>query len=223
MKTADPRRAAQDSIRDQLLEAARRDLAVAPRRRRFSWRWRGAGLAVVALLGVSVAAGATDLISVGAPLPDGSVKVPRYAPRGGSQVKLVVKAPDPDSELAWGAGIYTSSGGQPCIIAGQVRGVSLGRVRDGRFRPYEQGTTGACGSLRHLRLFSDALTIRETPPRTILYGRAQPSVRSVSINDDGRRRSVRPGPGGAFLFVVRGLIRVNGTRLRDLDLRPDPA
>jgi hypothetical protein len=222
MKAVDPRRVAQDSVRDQLREAARRELAAHSRRRRSKWHWRGAGLAVLALLGVSVAAGATDLISVGEPLPDGSVKVPRYAPAGGGQVKLVIKAADPHSALAWGAGIYTSGGGQPCIIAGQVRGVSLGRVRDGRFRPYEKGTTGACGSLRHLRLFSDALTIRENPPRTILYGRAQPSVRSVSINDDGRRRAMRPGPGGAFLFVVRGLIVGSANGLRDLDLRPDP-
>ena len=108
------------------------------------------------------------------------------------------------------------------MIAGQVRGVSLGRVRDGRFRPYQKGTTGACGG-RHIRLFSDALTIREDPPRTILYGRVRPSVHSVSINDDGRRRSMRPGPGGAFLFVVRGVIKPNGTGHRDLDLRPDSA
>ncbi|HEY6887264.1 MAG TPA: hypothetical protein VI300_05765, partial [Solirubrobacter sp.] len=188
--------------------------------RRSKWRWRGAGLVVLAALGVSVAAGATDLISVGAPLPDNSLRIPRYAPGGGGQVKLVLKAPDPDSELAWGAGIYASGAGQPCILAGQVRGVSLGRVREGRFRPYEPGTSGACGS-RHMRMFSDALTIRENPPRTILYGRAQPSVRSVSINDDGRRRSMRPGPGGAFLFVIRGAITANGTGLRDLDLRAD--
>jgi hypothetical protein len=222
MKAADRSRAAQDSIRDQLREAAQRELTVSPRRGRWKWRRRGAGLVVVALLGVSVAAGATDLISVGAPLPDTSLKVPRYAPGGGGQVKLVVKARDPDSDLPWGVGTYTSNEGQACALAGQVRGVSLGRVRDGRFSPYEKGTSGACGNLRHLRLFSDALTIRESPPRTILYGRAQPSVRAVSINDDGQRRSVRPGPDGAFLFVVRGVITGNQAGLRDLDLRPEP-
>ena len=222
MNAADPSRVAQDSLRDQLRDAARRELAVIPRRRRSKRRWRGAGLVVVALLGVSVAAGATDLISVGTPLPDRSMNAPRYAPGGGGQVELVIKASDPDAALGWGAGIYTSKDGQDCVLAGQVRGVSLGRERDGRFRPYEKGTTGACGHLDRLPILIDALTVRGPQPRTIVYGRARPTTRSVSLNDDGKRRSMRPGPGGAFLFVVRGNLTPNGTGLRDLDVRPDP-
>lgn len=226
MKGPDPRRAAQDSVRDQLRAAARRELAGPARqthaRRRFRRRWRGAGLAVIALLGVSVAAGATDLISVGEPLPDTTVNQPRYAPPGAGLAKLVVKAPDPDSGLAWGAGIYTSSTGQDCVIAGQVRGVSLGRVRDGRFRPYAKGTTGACGDLDRLPALIDVLSVDGRQPRTVVFGRAAGAARSVSINDDGTRRSAAPGPGGAFVFVLRGALSHDGLDFKALDLRVEP-
>ena len=220
MKAADPRRAAQDSIRDQLREAARRELPA--RRRRRGWRrWRGPGVVVAALLGLSVAAGATDLISVGEPLPDTTLNAPRYAPTGDGVAKLVVKAPDPDSGIAWGAGIYTSREGQECVIAGQVRGVTLGRVRDGRFRPYERGTTGACGDLSRMPLFFDALRVEGSQPRTIIFGRARSSAHAISINDDGRRRSARLASGGTFLFVLRGTFSQDGHGFDHLDLRAD--
>jgi hypothetical protein len=220
MKAPDERRAAQNSVRDQLREAARREIVRADpgRRRRNRRRWRGAGFLVAALLGVTVAAGAADLISVGAPLPDSGPSQPRYAPQGGSGVgRLVIKAPDPEAGLAWGVAIYTSGDGQDCAIAGQVRGVSLGQVRAGRFRPYEKGTTGACGRLDRMPIWIDFLRIAGSRPRTIVYGRARERV--VSMNDRGQRRTVRTGPGGAFVFVLRGVFPP-GSALRDLDIRP---
>jgi hypothetical protein len=221
VKAPDQRRAAQNSVRDQLREAARRELGHADptRDRRRRRRWRGAGVLAAALLGATVAASATDLISVGAPLPDRSSNQPRFAPQGGSGLgRLVVKAPDPEAGLAWGVAIYTSNDGQDCAIAGQVRGVSLGRVRDGLFRPYAKGTTGACGRLARLPIWIDSLRIEGGRPRTIFYGRARGPV--VSLDDDGRRRTFRTGPGGAFLVVVRGLVGPGGRDARAVHIRP---
>jgi hypothetical protein len=210
-------------MRDQLREAARRELVRADptrdRRRRSRRRWRGVGFLVAVLLGASVTAGATDLISIGAPLPDNTSTQPGLADHDGGVGSLVLKAPDPYGGLAWGISTYTAPDGKDCALAGQVRGVSLGRVRGGQFRRYENGTTGACGNLSRMPMFSDSLRIEGSRPRTILYGRTDASARFISIDDGGRRRRIATGPGGAFLFVLSRALRPDSSDLLDLDLR----
>jgi hypothetical protein len=199
-----PRRSASDQLLDQLMEAARRDEALArpPRRRRR--RRRTIGVLVAVVLGGAAAAGAADLISTGEPVPDRTVRGPRYDPAGRGGPELAAKASDPTGAAPWGVGIYTSGAGQACAVAGQVRGTQLGQIRDGTFHPFERGTSGACGDLSRLELLSDRLFIRGAQPRTILYGRTSRPEREVVVDVDGEPRSARPGRGGAFVFVFAG-------------------
>ena len=88
-------------------------------------------------------------------------------------------------------------------MAGQVRGLSLGLIRDGRFHPYERGTTGTCAHADHPLMY-DRLTIGGRRPRTIVFGRTRDTDRYVVVPSGGKSRSVRPARGGAFLFVFDG-------------------
>jgi hypothetical protein len=222
MRAAHPEHEARDALRDQLREAARRELVRADPgrdRRRRRRRWRGVGFLVAVLLGATVTAGATDLISIGTPLPDTTSTQSRLADQNGGLGSLALKAPDPDGGLAWGVSTYTAPDGKDCALAGQVRGVSLGRVRAGQFRRYENGTTGACGNLSRMPMFSDSFRVEGGRPLTIIYGRVAAAQRLVSIDDDGRTRTVATGPGGAFLFVLGRALRPDSADLRDLHIR----
>jgi hypothetical protein len=205
MSVVDPGRAAHDSLRDQLAEAAQREFevargAAAPRLR----RWRSFGLVLGATFGLAAAAGAGSLISTGAPVPDATSPGGEYRPAGSQKPQLAIKAADPEGEAPWGVAIYTAANGQACALLGQVRGVSVGVVRDGRFHPFAAGTTGTCGNLESLPQITDLKSVGGPRPRTILWGRANPTARSMTVTVRGERHVAPVGHGGAFLFVFSG-------------------
>jgi hypothetical protein len=202
----DQQQPARDLLRERLLEAARREEAqtARPARRRRRRRRRTIGLGVAALLGAAVAAGAADLISTGEPVRDASHSGSQYEPAPAGAPVLVAKARDPDRNSTWGVGIYTGANGQTCAIAGQVRGVTLGRIENGRFRAYTSDSNGACGDLRRHPIFLDRLLVGGAHPRTIIYGRARASERTVVAESEGRPHSAPTARGGAFVFVFAG-------------------
>jgi hypothetical protein len=218
MSVVDRSRAAHDSLRDQLAVAAQREFeaargAAAPRPR----RWRTFGLVLGATFGVAAAAGAGGLISTGAPVPDATLPGGEYRPAGSQTPQLAIKASDPAGEAAWGVAIYTAANGQACALLGQVRGVSVGVVRAGRFHPFAAGTTGMCGNLKSLPQITDMKSVGGPWPRTILWGRADPSARSMVVTVHGERHTAPVGHGGAFLFVFSG--RHSAAELRTLRIR----
>jgi hypothetical protein len=198
----DPSRAAHDALREQLVEAARRELAAASPRPRRRWRWRSLGLVLGATFGLAAAAGAGGLISTGEPVKDRTFPNGEYRPAQPPQ--LAIKASDPAAEAPWGVAIYTAANGQSCALLGQVRGVSVGVIQDGRFHPFEAGTTGMCGSLKRLPQITDMTHVGGPHPRTIVWGRAKAGARAMVVTVDGRRRVAPVGHGGAFLFVLSG-------------------
>jgi hypothetical protein len=212
VNASEPRRSASDELLDGLMAAARREAAAErsgrtldrrPRRH----RGRIAGIVVALGLGAAAAAGAADLISTGDPVRDMDVKSPRLEPADARAPQLVAKAADPEGGVTWGVGIFTSAAGLHCAVAGQVRGLTLGMIRDGRFHPYETGSFGACGSAR-LPIASDRLTITGSSPRTIVFGRTRDADRVVVVQSGGRTYSTRPARGGGFLFVFDGKLAV---------------
>ena len=213
---SDPARSAQDALGAQLFEAARRDDAAPVRRPR--WRRPAAVLALTGVLGLAATAAAVNLISVGQPLPDNTTPDPDYRPVTPGPSDIVLRAAD--RPLPWGVTLYTAANGRQCALAGQLRGASLGRLVDGRFRPYEPGTTGACTMLTPTRIISDTLTAREPEPRTVIYGRAGSAIRELEVRVDGRRHIARPGPGGSFLFVFEGLHSGEEVNVRPVDSGP---
>ena len=212
MITSDPSRAAHNALRDQLEEAALREFRAAapPPRPRRRWRWRSLAIVLGATFGLAAAAGAGGLISTGEPVPDATFPNGKYRPADSPQ--LAIKAADPEGEAAWGVAIYTAANGQSCALLGQVRGVSVGVVRDGRFHPFAPGTTGMCGNLKQLPQIVDMSHAGGPRPRTILFGRANPTARSMVVTVDGKRHVAPVGHGGAFLFVFSGNYSVEDFR-----------
>jgi hypothetical protein len=205
VNVTDPRPPAKEQLREQLMAAARREEAlereaVRPRR----WRRRSIGLSVALVLAAGAAAGAAELISTGEPVSDTTATEPKYQPLVPGAPQAVAKAPDPNGGTGWGVGIYTSNNGEDCAIAGQVRGVSLGLIRDGRFLPYKADSTGTCGQLSKLPILIDRLVIEGSKPRTVVYGRVRDPGRFVLADSDGTTHQARPARGGAFLFVFNG-------------------
>jgi hypothetical protein len=201
----DPSHAAHDALRDQLAEAAQREFdagraATRPRRR----RRLTLGLLLGATFGVAAAAGAGSLISTGQPVPDRTMPGGAYRPADSQTPQLAIKAADPEGEAPWGVAIYTAANHQSCALLGQVRGVSVGVIRDRRFHPFAAGTTGMCGNLEHLPQVVDMHFVGGPRPRTILWGRANPAARRMLVTARGERHEAPVGHGGAFLFVFSG-------------------
>jgi hypothetical protein len=201
----DQQRSARAELREQLLQAARRDdaqrTAELPARRRRSRR----SLAVVAALifGAAAAAGAAELISTGEPVPHSTYSGTKYQPGKAGAPALAAKAANPAGGQAWGVGIYRAKSGDECVIAGQVRGVSVGEVRGGTFHPFEQGSIGICGDFKRLKLIYDVKRINGL---TVVYGRTREAGREVTVDNDGETIPARPGRGGAFRWVFKGTL-----------------
>jgi hypothetical protein len=204
-----------DSAKEQLLEqlmvAAReqdRTLRATQRPRRR--RRRVLGLFAAVVLGGAAAAGAAELISTGEPVPDRTLRGPRSEPPSGQSATIVAKAGDPDAKTTWGVGVYTSATGRPCVLAGQVRGYTLGLIRGGSFHPYAPGTSGICAKDSARPLVYDRLTIHGAQPRTVVFGIANGPV-TATLN--GKSSPVRRGRGGAFLVVYSGTLPLDQPQL----------
>jgi hypothetical protein len=196
------------SVGDQLHEAARRELAPAARRRRR--RRRILAIAVAALLVAAAAAGAARLIGVGEPTED-TRQPAGLAP--GAPGRIVLRVSDPGG-LPWAARAYTSRDGRSCMLAGQLRGLSLGVVRGGTFHPYPASAVGVCGEVSRVGFVFDAVTFREPRTRSIVYGRTRPGVRGVMVEVPGAGpRRVRVGRDAAFLLLYDGPVKANEVKV----------
>jgi hypothetical protein len=213
----DPSRAAHDALREQLADAAQREFRATARRPRRVWRWRSLALVLGATFGLAAAAGAGGLISTGDPVPDRTFPNSQYRPADSQTPQLAIKASDPAAQAAWGVAIYTAANGQSCALLGQVRGVSVGVIRDGRFHPFATGTTGVCGDLKRLNQVTDIKFAGGPRPRTILWGRARRGARSMVVTVAGKPYTAPVGHGGAFLFVFDG--HYSSGELRTLRIR----
>jgi hypothetical protein len=200
-----------NELRESLRQAAARDAeAETPKRR----RRRSRKLTVGVLIGIGLAGGgatAASLIAVGRPEHDHTQRTnDRYRSRTAFG-QVAVQARDADRPLPWAVTIFTSKAGQQCALAGQLRGDALGVVRGGSFRPYESGASGACADLRHLKVLIDQRVIAG---RTLVYGRARPSVHRLALVQGRQRFTAKTGPGGAFLFVLDGSLTPKAYEVR---------
>ncbi len=182
-----------EELRENLREAAQRDIDATRVRSRRRHR-RTTGLVVLALLGGAAAANATNLISVGQPIRQPPERSLAYAPRGATQMQIAVTAKS-GGELPYGVVTYRSRDGKRCALPGFIRGTQIGLLQAGKFRPYASDYSGACRAGN--RLFYDTVPIGD---RVLVYGRAKPSTRTISVR--GLASGVPVGRGGAFLFVA---------------------
>jgi hypothetical protein len=190
-----------DELRENLREAAQRDIAATRVRRRR--KRRATGLIALALIGGTAVAGAADLISVGGPSQD-----PRdqgsdaYKPPPGTLQPTILATAESGRELPYAVGVYTANNGLKCLVAGSLRGYTLGREKDGTFQPYRHDTVGSCREPE--RGDFAALPI---DGRTLVYGRVTPKYPKATITVDGDTISPPVQKGGGFLVVYDGNVR----------------
>jgi hypothetical protein len=178
--------------------------ARAPRplwRRWLDRRRRAVGIGVIAVALVGTAAGATQLISEGEPERASRPDAARYQP-GSHKPVVVMTAADSAVGLPWGVAIFDSRSGASCVFPGQVRGNTIGVVRDGTFRPFAGPTSAACSHLKAGEVVLSVKTFPTTPRRVLGVGRAGPGVAKVRLTAGSVRRVAAVGPGRAFLFVL---------------------
>jgi hypothetical protein len=200
----DPSRSAHERLGEELVAAAVRQQEQRTSRSRRHRRGRAVlSIAVAAVLGAGAVAGAARLIATGEPLPDRTAPDVRNRPAAGAPV-LVAQVWDQGRGTSWGVGLYTSSSGEDCAIAGAVRGTELGRIEEGRFRGYEDDYTGVCAALNDdLPVSVDLLRAPGSPPRTIVFGRVRPGERFVQVTHAGRTDRVEVVE-GAFVALFDG-------------------
>lgn len=163
-------------------------------------------LAVLVLVLLFTTAGFATGSALTSDAPEGA---PSPADRVGvasSQV-LAGTTPDPEGRHAYGVSTYKSKSGRTCIVVGQVRDGTVGRLsKDGRFRPHSLTET-ACADYSNM---SEHLPVdlqrRHTSVAAgdglIFYGKARSDVASLDFRAaDGTTRRVTPSPAGIFLTV----------------------
>jgi hypothetical protein len=189
-----------EQLRENLREAARRDIEAERARTRRRKR-RATGLIAIALLGGAGAATAGQLISVGEPAEEAArdFEGPEYdqlRSTGPAAVRVVMTADAGAGRLPFGLGLYTAPNGQRCAHVGQVNRNALGVVEDGKWRPYSE-RKGLCTGR------TSSSTADDFGDRTVVYGLAARDVRRVRVRGLAEWKAV--GPEGAFMFVFERL------------------
>jgi hypothetical protein len=201
------------NLRDQLREAASRDIEiearVRSRLRRRSWRQvlPLAGVAGVAIVGVAVAQRAFD--REGAPLP--TVKLPAGLVAAADPDVVVSSATrDPAGGPPWALRVFTNRAGSDCVAVGRLMDGRLGAY-DGThpFRALPSRFSGTCDSLGRAGLVVALRYYGGAQPRTVVYGLAR-DRRPVRVTISGVSSTVRPRGLGSFIVVRRGVVDKRG-------------
>jgi hypothetical protein len=201
------------NLRDQLREAAARDIEVdsrvQQRLRRGRWR-RWLIVAVAALVsagGVAVAQRVFDRKGPDEPRDRIQKRVSSAADPG---VVTASATPDPSGGPSWAVRVFTTPAGLECVAAGRLLDGAIGRYDAARtFRKLPADISGACEPVGHSGLLVTA-TLRAHPePRTVVYGLAR-EYGLVRVTIAGKARTLRPGPFGTFIDVRAGLLDTRG-------------
>ena len=196
-----------DDLRENLREAARRDVEVRRVRRRR--QRRGTGLLAALVLGGAAAAGAADLISIGEPATDLRVQDGDYKPPPGTlRPRIIARADSGGLRLPYGMGEYRANNGDQCLVVGSLLGYTLGRIDGDEFNPYKQDTVGSCNAPG--RPLYDTVFDHD---RTLVIGRAPPDRPRATITIDGRSTVAPAAAGRTFLLVFNGKYRPEDVRV----------
>jgi hypothetical protein len=186
-----------DELREHLRDAAQRDVdAKRVRRRR---QRRATGLVAAALVAGTAIAGAADLIAVGEPFEDLRVQGADYKPPPGALQPTILATARSGRKLPYAVGVYKANNGTLCLVAGSLRGYTLGREKGGRFRPYERGHVGSCNQPGRPNFDTIILD-----GRTLIYGRATAAQPHVRVTVEGRPTDPELQRDRGFLLVYDG-------------------
>ena len=191
-----------ESLGDQLEEAAARDIAERPRRRRRVGRF---GLPVVAaVVAAAASAGAVRLADRGGdPIePERGAGGAALQPAADPAVVVASARPDPGGGPPWVLRAYTTPGGRACAQVGRLREGVFGQVQNGRFRALPRSSQATCAA-PDARGALIAVERRAAVGLTLVFGLGV-DRRAVTVRYGDIRRSVQPVVLGAFLTIFDG-------------------
>ena len=203
-----------DDLRDQLREAAARDVAIESqvearvadgirRGRRRQWLLVTLG-AIVAFGGVAVAERAIERTG-----PDiAGDELPRHlTAAAGAGIVTNSAAPDPAGGPPWAVRVFTNPAGLDCVAIGRLQDGKLGTYDQSRtFRALPARVSGVCEPLAKTGLLAAVQHRARAPQRTIVFGLAR-DRRPVRITVGGETRTITPGGLGSFVDVRTGLFK----------------
>jgi hypothetical protein len=187
--------------------------------RGFRRRWLGPVLGAITGFGV-VGAGvaiSTDVFTADGGSAHLDPKPPsetRHAP--GDAYRGDAVAVDPQRPaVRWGVGVYPGRHDRrTCVIAGRVRGEGLGVEQDGRFTGLSRDVPGYCDYVdgRHT-IFTTRSYFKAAGDRTLLYGYADRTVRSMRLGLPGALKELDIASDGTFIVVAEGPYALRGQQL----------
>jgi len=200
-------------LREELREAAARDIEidsrVQQRLRRGRWR-RWLIVAVAALVSAGGVAVAQRVFDRKGPDEPGDRIQKGVGPAADPGVVTASATPDPGSGPSWALRVFTNPAGLECVAVGRLLGGAIGTYDAARtFRKLPADVSGACEPVGRSGLLV-TISLRGNPePRTIVYGLAR-EYGLVRVTIAGKARTLRPGPFGTFIDVRAGLLDRHG-------------
>lgn len=196
-------------------EAARRTEEQQRRTRRSSGhglggRWLGPVVGAITAFGV-VGAGvaiSTDVFTADGGSAGSGPRPPsetRHAP--GDAYRGNAVAADPTRPgVQWGIGVYPSQNGRDtCLLAGRVRGQSLGVEQNGRYTRLSKDAPGFCDDVdtQHA-IVTTRSDFSATGNRTLLYGLVDRTVTSLRLGLSHALKELEVASDGTFIVVAVG-------------------
>ena len=206
-----------DDLRDQLREAAAREIAIESqvqarvadgvrRGRRRQWLLVTLG-ALATFGGVAVAERAIDRTG-----PDiAGDTLPRELTAATDEgIVTNSAAADPSGGPPWALRVFTNPAGLDCVALGRLMNGKLGTYDQSRtFRALPDRVAGVCEPLAQTGLLVAVQYRAVAPQRTIVFGLAR-DRQPVRITVGGETRTVTPGGLGSFVDVRAGLFKRMG-------------
>jgi hypothetical protein len=164
-------------------------------------------LAVAALGAAALGVSAGSALVGGATPPAPQSQVPVAA-----SVRIGPTAADPTGGIDWALRVYTSTSGGSCVEAGRVTGDGFRQIdATGAQRALPLAAAATCGDLatEPVILAVNAYPARgDRDARTVLFGRASPSVAEILVQRRDGSVQARPaiGAAGGFLLPLAGTI-----------------
>jgi hypothetical protein len=125
------------------------------------------------------------------------------------------RAKDPDNSTVWGVRLYFNKSGDSCVLPGAVgpKG-DLGRVKDGKFMPFAEGSPGECHDMRDHLFVASRTFLDVAVPRTVLFGVTDRSVQRLElVSANGERKPVPVALDGSYVLPLPGRRPLSGAVL----------
>lgn len=138
----------------------------------------------------------------------------RHAPGDAYRGEAMVVDPKRPA-VRWGVGVYPSRHDRrTCVIAGRVRGPGLGVEQNGRFTGLSRDVPGFCDYVdsRHA-IFTTRSYFKVSGNRTLLYGYADRTVKSMRLGLPGALKELDIASDGTFIIVAAGPHALRGQQL----------